>query len=84
MPKACSSCRKHVTARGYCTRPQILTRVSIHTFAFYPQSEVFSEWSRGDSNPYPSPCNGAKGFPGASLYGRLRDLDNPKLGIEEG
>ena len=51
MPKACSSCRKHVTARGYCTRPQILTRVSIHTFAFYPQSEVFSEWSRGDSNP---------------------------------
>src|SRR5215218_1908737 len=26
--------------------------------AFYPQTDTFSEWTRGDLNPWPPPCEG--------------------------
>ena len=44
-------------------------------FTFYLQTCAFLEWSRGDSNPWPPPCKGAKGFSGASWCVRVRGLD---------
>jgi hypothetical protein len=49
---------------------------SLH-LVFCLQNGTFHKWSRGESNPWPPPCKGGVGSPGASWCAHVRGLNMP-------